>query len=148
MLLASGLVLINEYYTRMWRNRGSVSWTDAVFSLSEYMKAVPAKKVFSLDWGFFDTLRMLSGGALPMRVGEDPIGKPQLTADDRRVVLDMISTPDNVFIAHGKGFEFYPGLTGRMTQFAEGAGYRRQNLATISDSNGRPTFEVFRFVSR
>jgi hypothetical protein len=148
VLAVSGLLLINEYHVRMARNGGAISWTDAVSSLSEYVKTVPAKTVYSLDWGFFDTLRMLSNGALPLRVGEDPIGKPQLTADDWRAVLDMISTPDHVFITHAKGFEFYPGLAAKMTQFAEGAGYRRQDLATISDSNGRPTFEVFRFARR
>jgi 4-amino-4-deoxy-L-arabinose transferase-like glycosyltransferase len=146
LLVASGLVLINEYYARIARNGGAISWTDALCSLSEYMKTVPAKTVYSLDWGFFDALRMLSNGVLPMRVGEDPIDKPQLSADDRRTVLDMVSTPDNVFIAHRKGFEFHPGLAAKMTEFAEGAGYRRQDLATIPDSNGRPTFEVFRFV--
>jgi hypothetical protein len=142
------LVLINEYYTRMWRNRGTVAWSDAVFSLADYMKTVPAETMFSLDWGFLDTLRLLSDGALPMRVGEDPIHRPQLTADDWKAVLDRISTPENVFIAHGKGFEYYPGLTAKMTQFAEGAGYRREDLATISDSNSRPMFEVFRFVKK
>jgi 4-amino-4-deoxy-L-arabinose transferase-like glycosyltransferase len=146
LLAASGLMLMNEYHVRMARNGGAISWSDAIFSLSEYVKTVPAKTVYSVDWGFFDALRMLRGGALRMRVGEDPIGKPQLTEDDRRAVLDMVSTPDHVFIAHGKGFEFYPGIADKMVQFAEGAGYRRQDLATISDSNGRPTFEVFRFV--
>ena len=146
LLVASGLVLINEYYARIARNGGAISWTNAVFSLSEYMKTVPAKTVYSLDWGFFDALRMLSNGVLPMRVGEDTIDKPQLSADDRRAVLDMISTPDNVFVAHSKAFEFYPGLAAKMAEFAEGAGYHRQDLATIPDSNGRPTFEVFRFV--
>jgi Dolichyl-phosphate-mannose-protein mannosyltransferase len=146
LLLASGLLVINEYYTRMWRNGGTVSWTDAVFSLSEYMKNVPATTVYSLDWGFLDTLRMLSTNRLPMRVGEDPIGKPQLSTEDRQAVLDMVSTPGSLFIAHHKGFEFYPGLAAKMTEFGEGAGYRRQDLATIPDSNGRPTFEVFRFV--
>jgi 4-amino-4-deoxy-L-arabinose transferase-like glycosyltransferase len=146
LLMASGLMLMNEYHVRMARNGGAISWTDAIFSLSEYIRAVPAKTVYSLDWGFFDALRMLRGGALRIRVGEDPIGKPHLTEDERRAVLDMISTPEHVFIAHSKGFEFYPGIAAKMVQFAETAGYRRQDLATISDSNGRPTFEVFRFV--
>lgn len=148
LVVASGLLLINEYYTRMWRNRGTVAWSDAVFSLADYMKTVPAETMFSLDWGFLDTLRLLSDGALPMRVAEDPIGRPQLTADNWKAVLDMISTPENVFIAHPKGFEFYPGLASKMTHFAEGAGYRREDLATISDSNSRPMFEVFRFVKK
>jgi 4-amino-4-deoxy-L-arabinose transferase-like glycosyltransferase len=148
LLAASGMVLINEYHVRVVRSGGAISWTDAIFSLSQYMTTVPAKTVYSLDWGFFDALRMLSGGALPLRVGEEPIGKPQLTENERRAVLDMISTPEHIFIAHAKGFEFYPGTAGKMVQFGETAGYRRQDLVTISDRNGRPTFEVFRFVPR
>jgi hypothetical protein len=146
LLVASGLLVINEYYGRMWRNRGTISWTDAVFPLSEYMKTIPANNVYCIDWGFLDTLRMLSGGELPVRVGEDPIGKPQLTEDDRRKLWDMVSGAGNVFITHHQGFEFYPGLAAKMAQFAQHAGYRRQDLATISDTNDRPTFEVFRFV--
>jgi 4-amino-4-deoxy-L-arabinose transferase-like glycosyltransferase len=148
VVVGSNLLVVNEYYVRMARNRGTVSWTDAVFTLSDYMKTVPAQTVFSLDWGFFDTLRLLSDGQLPLRVGEDPIGKPELTEDDRQRLLGRIAEPGSIFIAHCQGFEFYPGLAAKMSQFAQDAGYRRQDLATISDTNGRPTFEVFRFVRR
>jgi 4-amino-4-deoxy-L-arabinose transferase-like glycosyltransferase len=148
VVVGSNLLLVNEYYTRMARNRGAVSWTDAVFTLSDYLKSVPAQTVFSLDWGFFDTLRLLSDGKLPIRVGEDPIAKPDLTEDDRRRLLERIAAPGSIFIAHCKGFEFYPGLAAKMTQIAQSAGYRRQDLATISDTNDRPTFEVFQFVPK
>ena len=148
VVVGSNLLLINEYYSHMARNRGAISWTDAVFSLSDYMKTVPAKNVYCLDWGFLDALRLLSDGTLPVRVGEDLIGKPELTEDDRRGLLERISAPGNIFIAHTPGLEFYPGLGVKMSQFAQSAGYRRQDLVTIWDTNGRPTFEVFRFVRR
>jgi hypothetical protein len=148
LVVASGLLLINEYYTRMARNRGTVPWTDAVFALTDYMKTVPAKSVYCVDWGYLDPVRLLSDGRLPVHVGEDVIGKQELTADDRRRLLGMISAPENVFITHRSGFEFYPGLAAKMTRFAEGAGYRRGDLTIISDTNGRPTFEVFRYLKR
>jgi hypothetical protein len=148
VLVASGLLLVNEYYTRMTRNRGTVSWTDAVYTLSDYLTTVPAKNVYCLDWGFLDGLRLLSDGTLPVRVGEDLIRRPELTEDDRRGLLKRISPPGNIFIAHTHGLEFYPGLAAKMTQFAQSAGYLREDLATISDSNGRPTFEVFQFIRK
>ncbi|HEY7389905.1 MAG TPA: glycosyltransferase family 39 protein, partial [Bryobacteraceae bacterium] len=145
-LMVSGLLLMNSYFARMVRNGGAISWTDAIFPLSEYMKKTPATEVFCLDWGFLDSLRLLSDGKLPVRVGEDPIQKPELTDADRERLTDMISNPEHVFIAHEKPFEFYPGLAEKLTLFAAAhGGYRKETLAAISDSNGRPTFEVFRF---
>ena len=147
VLMGSGLFLINEYYARIVRNGGTVAWTDAVFPLSNYMKGVHPTAAFSLDWGFLDTLRMLSDNRLPVRVGEEPINKPELTEADRRNLMDMVSGPGHVFITHVKKSEFYPGLAGKLALFAASVGYRREILTVISDSNGRPTFEVFRFTS-
>jgi hypothetical protein len=146
ILMASGLLLINSYFARMVRNGGAISWTDAIFPVSEYMKNVRATEVYCVDWGFLDSLRLLSDGNLPVRVGEDPIQKTELTGDDRQRLLEMVSGAGHVFIAHEKPFEFYPGLEERLAKFAEGAGYRKRVLEKFSDSNGRPTFEVFRFI--
>jgi Dolichyl-phosphate-mannose-protein mannosyltransferase len=145
VLMGSGLLLINEYYSRMVRNGGSVAWSDAIFPLSEYLKGVPARSVFSVDWGFEEQLRMLSKNKLPVHIAEDPINKPALTEEDRRNLLELVSGDGNVFVTHCKGLEFYPGLAGKLAEFAGKAGYRRENLAVISDSYGRPTFRVFRF---
>jgi hypothetical protein len=146
ILMASGLLLINSYFARIVRNGGTISWTDAIFPVSEYMKKVQATEVYSVDWGFLDSLRLLSDGKLPVRVGEDPTQKTELTNDDRQHLLAMVSDPEHVFITHQKPFEFYPGLTEKLAKFAEGAGYRKRVLEKFSDSNGRPTFEVFRFI--
>ncbi len=148
ILMASGLLLINTYFARMVRNGGAISWTDAIFPLSEYMNKVRAAEVYSVDWGFLDSLRLLSDGKLPVRVGEDPTQKTELTGDDRLRLLDMVSDPDHVFITHEKPFEFYPGLAEKLAKFAEKAGYRKRVLETFSDSTGRPTFEVFRFIRK
>jgi hypothetical protein len=129
----------------MVRNGGSVAWSDAIFPLSEYLKGVPARSVFSVDWGFEEQLRMLSKNKLPVHIAEDPINKPALTEEDRRNLLELVSGDGNVFVTHCKGLEFYPGLAGKLAEFAGKAGYRRENLAVISDSYGRPTFRVFRF---
>jgi hypothetical protein len=148
ILMASGLLLINSYFARMVRNGGAISWTDAIFPVSEYMKKVQATEVYCVDWGFLDSLRFLSDGKLPVRVGEDPIDKTELTGDDRERLFDMVSDPDHVFITHQKPFEFYPGLAEKLAKFADDEGYRKRVLEKFSDSNGRPTFEVFRFIKK
>jgi 4-amino-4-deoxy-L-arabinose transferase-like glycosyltransferase len=146
VLMTSGLLLINSYFARIVRNGGGISWTDAIFPLSAYMTKVRANEVYCVDWGFLDSLRLMSDGKLPVRVGEDPIEKTELTSDDRERLLAMISGRDHVFITHQQPFEFYPGLAAKLAQFAEEMGYRKEEMAEFSDSDGRPTFEVFRFV--
>ncbi len=146
VLMAAGLLVTNEYYVRMRRNGGAVNWTDAIFPLSKYMKTARASMVFSVDWGIMDSLRMLNHGTLPLGVGTDPISKPALNDADREFLAQMIGDPDHVFINHTRDFEFFAGVNGRLVKYAQDAGYRRQVDAVIADSNGRPVYEVYRFV--
>ena len=147
-LLVSGALVTNEYFAVMVRNGGGMNWTDAISTLSGYMKGVSAKHVFPTDWGIMDSLRLLNRGNLPLVVGTDPISKPELTPDDRDYLGRMISEPAGVFIAHTKDFEFFQGVNAKLVKYAAGAGYEREMMAVIPDSNGRPVYEVYRFVAR
>jgi hypothetical protein len=147
VLMVSELLVTNEYHYLMMRNGGSLNWTDAIFRLSEYMKGVPASDVFCVDWGMVDSMRLLSRGRLPLRVGVDPINKRSLTNEDRDYLARTISAPRHVFINHTKDFEFFAGVNGKLVRYAADAGYRREVTAVISDSNGRPVYEVYRFVA-
>jgi hypothetical protein len=80
-------------------------------------------------------------------VGSDELSRSQWTAEDRDRLTAMVSHPDNVFLTHSPEFEFFPGLTGRLVEFARNLGYRRETLSAVSDTYGRPTFEIYRFVS-
>lgn len=146
LLTVSSLLVTNEYYTRARRNGGGMNWTDAVFPLSRYMNTVRASNIFSVDWGIMDNLRLLNRGKLPLRVGTDPISKPDLNDSDREFLAKMIGEPDHVFINHTKEFEFFQNVNTKLVDYAAAAGYRRQIEAVIPDSNGRPVYEVYRFV--
>jgi len=146
LMTITGLLVTNEYYTRMMRNGGGINWTDAIFRLSDYMKTTNAKFVFSVDWGIMDSLRMLNRGKLPLAVGTDPISKPELNDADREYLGEMIGKPEHVFLNHTKDFEFMEGVNAKLVKYAEDAGYRRIVEAVIPDSNGRPVYEVYRFV--
>ncbi|MCL4401364.1 MAG: hypothetical protein M1436_01685 [Acidobacteria bacterium] len=141
----SGLLVLNTYYTQMQRNGTTVTWTDAIFDLSQVMRQIPAREVYVLDWGIIDGLRLLNRGALPLQVGSDPVSKPSPGADDLSAVREWTSTPSSVFISHADGSEFQPGAARRMEALAAAFGHRRETLAMIADRNGRPRFQVFRF---
>jgi hypothetical protein len=144
--MSSGLLVTNEYYARMLRNGGAIAWSDAIFPLTDYLKKNRAGYIFCLDWGYLDTLRVLTDNKLPVRVGSDPISKPELTGDDRATLADLIGSPGHLFVAHTRGLEFFPGLSDKLMRYAQNTGYRTETLAVIPDSYGRPTFEVYRFV--
>jgi 4-amino-4-deoxy-L-arabinose transferase-like glycosyltransferase len=146
VLMISGALVINEYYTVMRRNGGGQMWTDALFNLSDYIGRQPAKTIFSLDWAILDPLRLLHRGRLPLAVGNDPVNGAEKNPSDRAMLLRMISDPANLFIGHTKEYEFFPGVTPKLLAFGAEAGYRGEQVAVIPDRYGRKVYEVYRFV--
>jgi len=144
--MISGLLVTNEYRVLIVRNGGSQNWTTAIFRLADYMKATPANNIFCVDWGMVDSMRLMSRGRLPLRVGTDPISKKSLEDPDREYLTRTISGTGHVFINHTKEFEFFAGVNDKLVKYAADAGYRREVLTTISDTNDRPVYEVYRFV--
>jgi hypothetical protein len=148
LLMISGLLVTNEYRCLILRNGGSPNWTDAIYRLADYMKGDSSSNVFCMDWGIMDNMRLLSRGKLPLRVGTDPIAKPALDAADREYLARTIAGAGHVFINHTKDFEFFPGINDKLVKYAADAGYRRQVMAVIADSYGRPVYEVYRFAGQ
>src|SRR5262249_35201144 len=120
---------------------------DAIYPLSDYLRGVKADTIYINDWGILDTLRMLNRGKLPLRVGSDPLSKPQLDADDRQLALARISEAGSIFVGRPDGQELFTGVNAKLRDLAAAAGYRRRTLAEIRDRNDRLAFEVFRFES-
>jgi 4-amino-4-deoxy-L-arabinose transferase-like glycosyltransferase len=146
VVVASGALVINQYYVETLRFGGAQSWSDGIFALSNYVKDLPAKNFVSLDWGIMEPLRLLHKGRLPLLNGSDPVARPEMTEEDRKGANWLLSEPGNVFITHTKPYEFFPGNSDRLVAFAAQSGLRQQPLATISDRHNRQVYEVFKFV--
>lgn len=145
LLTVSCVLVTNEYYSRMVRQGGSVPWTDAIFTLNDTLKGTTAPYVFCVDWGVLDNLRLMGNGKLPVRDGAEHIGGPELTAQDREAVRQMVSIPGALFVTHPKEIEFQKGNTERLVNAAAQAGFQAQHVMMLGDSFGRPTYEIFRF---
>src|ERR1019366_6074144 len=148
VLMVSGLLVTNEYRVLIVRNGGSRNWTDAIFRLADYLKDASAGSLFCEDWGIMDSLRLLSRGKLPLVVGTDPFTMPAHNDAEREFLANAISQPDHLFINHTKNFEFFEGVNDQLVKYAAAAGYRREIMAVIPDSHGRPVYEVYRFVGQ
>jgi hypothetical protein len=147
ILMISGFLVTNEYYRMILRDGGGQNWTDAIFRLADYMKGDHSKTVYCVDWGIMDSLRLLNHGVVPVRVGTDLVSRAEANKDDKQGVLKAIAAPDSLFLAHTKDWEFFAGNDEKLVNFAAAAGYRRELLATITDSWGRPVYEVYRFAA-
>ena len=152
LLVGSELLVMDEYYVMMARNGGTVSWTDAIYALEGYAAAPhppenkPWQRIYCVDWGVLDILRLVSAGALPLRVGDVPVSKPELTRANREELRRMISGGGHVFVTHAPGLQYDPGNDQKLEQYAAAMGYSRKLLASVKDSFGRRTFDIYTFV--
>jgi hypothetical protein len=144
-LIVAGALPINEYYRLTWQNGGAPNWTDAMYPLLTYVRTTPVKRVFCADWGIVDPLRLLGRGKLPLGIIFDAVPAEGGAPDPNRVA-EAAGDPEHLFVGHTKSFEFFEGRNERFITAAEATGYRREMVRVISDSWGRPTFEVYRFA--
>jgi hypothetical protein len=135
VLVGSNLLVLNEYHVMMARNGGSVSWSDAIFPLTERLEQSRTPAVFCVDWGIQDSLRLVGRGTLTTY---DLTGAP----DNPAVFAD----PAYLFVGRPKEMEVFQGNAARLAAAAAAAGYRNDRVEAIPDSFGRPTFEVYRFT--
>ena len=65
--------------------------------------------------------------------------------EESEQLMAMLAEPGAIWVDHVTDREEFHGVGANLDRFAAGAGYRRELLNTVPDSNGRPVFEVFRF---
>ncbi len=138
-LCATNLLVTNQYLSQLIRYGQSVTWTDAIFNLSDLLRAYDSE-VYIADWGLFDQLIMLNKGRLAAHMiaradGEFEDGQVDVILADRRAV----------FVTHVRDKRFFPKTDEHLESAAATRGYERLVLATVADSKGRPVFEVYRF---
>jgi hypothetical protein len=144
----SEVLVTNEYLRMSVRNGGSRTWSDALFPLSADLMTRRPAAVYCADWNILESLRLLDRGALPLRVGMDPVPEPGMAASDQPALLGMIAAPGAVWVSHMPGLEFFPDIRPKWDRFAAAAGFDHRVLQVIRDTHGRPTFEVYRFEKR
>jgi hypothetical protein len=136
LLCGSNLAVTNQYYADLVRNGPAIRWTDAMDPLQRYLTDLRARRIMAADWGFIETMNLLSEGELPMYYAD--------TSSDQAVDA-MLRDPSNVFVAHAAGFGFLPNTRAALEDVARREQYQQEPMTTILDRNGRPAFDVFRF---
>src|SRR5581483_7012282 len=136
LLCASNLALTNQYYADLIVNGPAIRWTDAMDPLQRYLADLHARKIVAADWGFIETMNLLSEGALPMYYAD---------TGSEQALQALVRDPSNIFVAHARDFAFHPQERAALEDLARRENYQQEHLTTIVDRNGRPTFDIFRF---
>jgi len=136
LLCGSNLAVTNQYYADLLINGPAIRWTDAMDPLQRYLTDLRPRRIVAADWGFMETMNLLSEGGLPMYYA-GTASEPALAA--------WLRDPSNIFVAHAPGLAFHPNERADLEDAARREHYQEEPLTTIQDRNGRPTFDVFRF---
>ena len=144
-LVIMNLLVINQYVVQFEQNGAAGNFTDALIPLARVLPE-DGRTVWVLDWGIGNSIQLAHRGRLKTGYGADPLQTDSPSPGQRAQILYMLNDPGAIFVSHAPGREVISGVPERLEQFAAASGYRKELLHTVWDSNGRPVFEVFRFV--
>ena len=132
-LIGDNLLLTNEYFYQLTRYGALGSWSDAIYWLSDEVGAMQPAHFAIDDWGIANGLQVLRGGSASLALVNEPLTRAGFV--------------DHVWIGHTLEYEQKAGVNDRVVRAARAAGFEKQLIKTVPDRNGRPVFEIFRFVS-
>ncbi len=102
----------------------------------------------SPDWGMNATLELTHRGRLRIQPAHGALTDDSPSPEQQAQLREMLADKDAIWLGHANGHEDFPAVNTHLQRFAAMAGYDREPIQTIADSNGRPIFEIFRFRPR
>ncbi len=144
-MVVMNLLVVNQYLADFDRNGANGNFTDAAFQL---YKAFPKnrKPIYVTDWGMANTLAMFTRGRLDIRSALG-LFQPEKPSDtDWEIIKRVMTDPDATFVGHVDGRENFQGVNEHFNRAAAAFGRKKQTIESISDSHGRPVYEIFRMV--
>ena len=144
VLVTLNLLVVSQHFLQFERDGAASNFTDALFPLSQELVDAPGQTIYVADWGMMDTLVLLHKGQLNIHPIYDRFIKDTLSQPEQAEITQIFSDPATLYIGHVPGREAFPGVRERLNRAAIGHGYRKKIVDVISDSNGRPVFELFR----
>ncbi len=142
-LVAMNVLVVNQYILQFERDGASENFTDALFTLD---RDLPENQdIYVIDWGINATSQLNHQGRLRLHPAEGALRNPTPEAGQAVQLRAMLADSNALWVDHVPGREAFHGVGANLEKFAAQAGYRRELLRTVTDSNGRPVFEIFRY---
>lgn len=147
LLVAMNLWVIVTYIAQFERNGAGLTYSDAIYPLSDALKDSPdpahRQPIWMMDWGMLNPLALLHQGRLELRSGDPLFATDHPSAEMLDITRRMLDESDALFVGHAPGRDMFPDVRKRLDRTLAATGKKKIVLQTISDSNGRPTFEIF-----
>jgi 4-amino-4-deoxy-L-arabinose transferase-like glycosyltransferase len=147
--LVSNLGVVANYYRVLGQTGGIGMWSDAIYSLSDYL-AGDQRTIVCLDWGINLNLLALSDGELHT---QELWQQFLYSGDYSPEMADLIAQPNHVFVFHAPKYtgiytiapEDYPRITFLKTVVATGRTAVLEKR--FFQRNGDELFELYTVVS-
>ncbi len=145
-MVLMNLLVVNQYVLQFERDGAAGDYTDALFALN---RELPENQtIYIIDWGMNATLQLTHHGRLRLRSAQGDLTGEVPSPEQQAQLRAMLSDTSAIWLGHAAGREAFPGMDAHLERFASMAGYQRELIRTVADSNGRPVFEIFRFRSK
>ena len=143
-MVLMNLLVVNQYVLQFERYGAAPDYSDALFRLNPELPE--NQTIYVTDWGMNATLELTHQGRLRIQPAHGPLMDDSPSPEQQAQLRAMLADKDAIWLGHANGHEDFQGVNARLQRFAAMAGYRREPIRTIADSNGRPVFEIFRFA--
>jgi dolichyl-phosphate-mannose-protein mannosyltransferase len=147
-LMATNLLVANQYLFQFIRNGAAGSWTEAIYPLAAALRQTQASQLGLVDWGFQDPLSFLNQEKPSERVIADPFMPAGEPAAQKQADLQLLFDANAIWVEHAPGSEVSQGINDRLLRVTRDAGLEQVMLGTFCDRNGRPVFQTFRFAAK
>jgi len=142
-MVLMNLLVVNQYVLQFERDGAAESFTDALFALDRDLPE--DRTVYVIDWGINATAQLNHQGRLHLRSVQGPLENPSPSPEESAQLRTMLSDSGALWVDHVASREAFHGVGATLEKLASAAGFRRELVRTVADSNGRPVFEIFRF---
>jgi len=146
VMIAMNLLVVNQYVAQFERNGPSAVFTDALYPLSASLSAYSDRNLYIIDWGLDENLNLLHQGRLNSSLFLGPLSTDSPSPEQLDQIREMLRDPGGLILDHVREREVFPSVGARLDRAARALGYRPEIVSTVPDSNGRPMFEIVRFV--
>jgi hypothetical protein len=146
VMIAMNLLVLNQYMYQFERDGTGDIWTDALNPLSSSLDEYADRTFYLIDWGLSDNLNLLHEGRLNLHMETGPVNADPPTPEQLGEIRDMVRDPNGLILDHVREHEVFPDVGARLDRAARSFGYHREVVRSISDSNGRPMFEIVHFA--
>jgi hypothetical protein len=146
LMVVANVWVVSQYLLDFERDGATNIFSDALFPLAAaFPETGNRQPIYVIDWGMANTLALFHRGRLLIRPADGPFQTDTPNETERDIIHVMLSDPSALFVDHVTELHVFPDVRKRLDRAAQAAGYRNEPVRTISDSNGRPVFEIFRF---